>query len=41
MWVAKVEACEIGLNIIGLLNICRIYNLDTASVIKTLDASRQ
>ncbi len=39
-WVAKVETCEIGLNIIGLLNISRIYNLDPAQLIKTLDAGR-
>lgn len=40
-WVAKVETCEIGLNIIGLLNLCRIYDLDPAQLIKNLDAGRK
>ena len=40
-WVAKVETCEIGLNLIGLLNLCRVYNLDPAQLIKNLYGQRQ
>ena len=32
-WVAKIECCELGLDLLGLVKICRVYGLRARDVI--------
>jgi hypothetical protein len=32
-WMAKVECCEIGLDVVGLVKLCGVYGLRAADVI--------
>ena len=36
-WVSKVESCEVGLDLLDLLRLCRVYGLKTATAVQTME----
>ena len=36
-WVSKVECCELGLDLLGLAMLCRVYRLRARDVIALMD----
>lgn len=36
-WVSKVESCEVGLDLLGVIRLCRVYGLKTATAVEVME----
>jgi len=36
-WVSKIESCEVGLDLLGLIRLCRVYGLKTATAVEAME----